>query len=433
MIYKFALSNFRSIKEHIELDFAATALKGHPANYFSGVDKKKLLKSTVIYGPNASGKSGLLLAFKALEYLILHSGNLKPGDKIGPYEPHRLDSNSVKAPVSFTIEFASAHTKYEFSVSFLEKTVEKEELYFYPNGVRSLLYSRHRHKEIKFGEAYRGGKKTIEKLTLDNQLFISKAAENNAESILEAYRFFKDNLMIFSFLQAYDESELNRLYAKRLAEDKAGRFKSLFNKLICALDTGISKVEAEEVNWKNFKFPDSMPEEVRKTFQEDFKYDIKTFHPLYVDGQKISEVPFDVSDESAGTQSLFALAGIVLDALEDGSTLIIDEFEKNLHPNLTHYLIRLFHNPTTNKRNAQLIFSTHDITQLSAETFRRDQVWFSEKNEFGSTKLFRCSEIKGLRLGTPLDKWYLSGRLGATPLIDDSEFLMEMIEEPATN
>jgi AAA15 family ATPase/GTPase len=115
-----------------------------------------------------------------------------------------------------------------------------------------------------------------------------------------------------------------------------------------------------------------------------------------------------------------------LDALDHGRVLVVDEFEKNLHPSITQFLIQLFHNPVVNPNNAQLIFATHDITQLSNDHFRRDQVWFTEKNEFGATSLFRCSDIQGIRLGTPLDKWYASGRFGATPIIDDVDFLIEM-------
>ena len=135
---------------------------------------------------------------------------------------------------------------------------------------------------------------------------------------------------------------------------------------------------------------------------------------------------FDIEDESAGTQSLLFMAGLILDALDEGSVIIVDEFEKNLHPGITQYLIKLFQNPITNPNHAQLLFATHDITQLNNQVFRRDQVWFTEKDEKGITTIFRCSEIKGLRLNTPIDKWYSSGRLGATPIINDLDFLLSM-------
>lgn len=133
-----------------------------------------------------------------------------------------------------------------------------------------------------------------------------------------------------------------------------------------------------------------------------------------------------MKDESTGTKNLFALGGIIIEALEDGSVLIIDELEKNLHPMITKFLIQIFHNPLLNKHNAQLIFGTQDVIQLNSEVFRRDQVWFTEKNEYGESILFRCSDMEGVRINTPLDKWYIAGRFGATPVIRDEVFLIEM-------
>ena len=428
MIIRFSVSNFRSIREKVELKLEKTGLKGQPSNYFQVDQRLSLLKSSIIFGPNASGKSNFLRALKALEFLVVKSSSLKPDDNIAPYEPHKLEKSYAAAPVVFEIEFISMGTRYDFHLAFTQKQIEREDLFSYPNNIKSLLYSRIHDREIKFGESYRGGKKTIEKLLLKNQLFLSKAAENNVESILDVYRFFDQGLMIFSFLEDYQETTLTNLYAQRLAQNNNSKFSKRFNKLICALDTGISSVTTVEVDWNKYNFPGNMPDEVKSKFQEQFKYDIKTQHPLYENGLEVGMEHFELDDESAGTKSLFVIGGIILDALETGRVLIVDEFEKNLHPSITEFLIRLFHNQTTNPLNAQLIFATHDITQLSHNNFRRDQVWFTEKNEFGITSLYQCSEIRGIRLGTPLDKWYSSGRFGATPIIHDVDFLIEMQE-----
>lgn len=151
--------------------------------------------------------------------------------------------------------------------------------------------------------------------------------------------------------------------------------------------------------------------------------------PCILDKVRVSSGPltyFDVQDESAGTKSLFAIGGVIIETLDTGGVLVVDEFEKSQHPRFTKFLIQLFHNNTINQNNAQLLFATHGITQLSNDNFRRYQVWFAEKSEFGATKLFRCSDILGIRLNTPLDKWYESGRFGATPIINDVDFLIEM-------
>lgn len=428
MILSFKVSNFRSVRERVVLSMEKTGLKDSEANVFEALPNIYLLKSAILFGPNASGKSAFLLAFKALEYLVLQSGQFKPDESISPYDPHKLEKNHSNAPVTLGVSFLAEEVRYDYQVSFSKHAIEKEEMHHYPNGVRTLLYSREHEKEIRFGESYRGGKKTIEKLLLKNQLFLSKAAENNVTSLLPPYRFFSKGLMVFPFLEDYRESGLSRLYARRLAEDNDSKFARRFNRLICALDTGITQVSAEEVNWDKYTFPGNMPDEVRSRFQEQYKYDIKTRHPLFEGEKQVGYETFEIDEESKGTRSLFVIGGIILDALESGRVLIVDEFEKNLHPDITRFLTILFHNPLTNPKNAQLVFATHDITQLSHDHFRRDQVWFTEKDEFGATSLFRCSDIKGIRLGTPLDKWYASGRFGATPIINDVDFLIEMQE-----
>jgi AAA15 family ATPase/GTPase len=426
MLVSFAVTNFRSIRERMEMTTLKSGLKGLISNYFKAPNKKQLLKSAVIYGPNASGKTGFLTALNALEYLVLKSGSFKPDDDMDTYEPHLLEKNYAKMPVTFEISFIN-QLQYDYIVSFSEKEIVQEELYYYPSNTRSLLFSRYAGKEIKFGDYYKGPKKTLEKLLLPNQLLLSKAVENKAEDILlNAFRFFTSGLRVFPMIEAFHEYNLTMLYAKRLAEDKDKLFAKRFHAMICALDTGISSVSVEEVDWKDFKFPGNMPDEAKKQIQEDYKYDVRTQHFLFDKQEKIGFESFDMRQESAGTKSLFVMGGIILDALAFGRVLVVDEFEKNLHPNITGFLIQLFHNPMVNKKNAQLIFATHDITQLSNDRFRRDQVWFTQKDEFGSTELIRCSNIPGIRLSAPLDKWYASGRLGGTPIINDVDFLIEM-------
>jgi AAA15 family ATPase/GTPase len=180
MLLSFAITNFRSIRERIELHMIKSGLKGLTANYFKAGNKKLLLKSAVLYGPNASGKSSFLTAIKALEYLVVESSSMKPEQMIGPYEPHRLEKKYAGSPVKFEISFVTDGVEYEYQISFTSTRFELEELYFYRSGSKSLLYSRLADKEIKFGDYYKGPKKTLEKLLLPNQLFLSKAAENIA-------------------------------------------------------------------------------------------------------------------------------------------------------------------------------------------------------------------------------------------------------------
>ncbi|QEK52760.1 ATP-binding protein [Pedobacter aquae] len=426
MLISFAVTNFRSIKERAVIDLAKTAAKGLVNNYHA---KFKLLNSAVLYGANASGKSGFLNAIRALEFLVLNSADFKPGKSIFLYDPFLLDRSCQNAPVVLEVSFLMEKVKYDYKVVYDTLNIVQEELYFYKGNSKALLFYREQNKEIKFGDYYKGAKKTIEKLLLPNQLFLSKAAENNVEALMQAYLFFAEQLDAYPVFDIEMEDDLKNFYAKRLAEDKNGLFTKRFNALICALDTGIQGVTIEETDWNKFRFPNAIPDEVKGRIQERFKYDIKTSHPLFENGEHVGEYTFEVKQESTGTKNLFALAGLIIDSLEYGRVLVVDELEKNLHPNITRFLIQLFHHPELNKNNAQLIFATHDITQLSNDIFRRDQVWFTEKNERGESILFRCSDLEGVRLNTPLDKWYVSGRFGATPIINDVDFLIAMQQE----
>jgi AAA15 family ATPase/GTPase len=420
MLSKIVIENFRSIKNRIEFSFEATSFKEHVANV-AQMKNSQILKSSVIYGANASGKSNVLKAFKAVDYLILRSASFTPKKAIDPYEPFLLDQHSRKKPVKLELDFYIENILYTFKIEFLEYEVIREELIFKPKRQSSTIYSRVKNTPIYFGEYYRGERKSIEKKLLPNQLFLSKAVLDNVEILTPVYNFFEEKVASYPFFEDFHENRLQQLYARRLADVDDTEFSEKFNRLICALDTGIIRVKSESIDWKNNILPDDLPESVKERIKEDYKYRIKTIHNVYENDNLSGEISFDKDEESKGTQRLFVLAGIILDAFEDGTILIIDEFEKNLHPHITKSLIKLFHNPEVNKKNAQLIFATHDLSQLDSNIFRRDQIWFAEKNERGETDLFSLAEIKGIRNNIPFDKWYDSGKFGATPIINELE------------
>lgn len=423
MILNLKIENFRSIKDQIDISFEATKQRELQDNFVKLPNIGNVLKSSVIYGANASGKSNILIAIKAMEYLVLNSTNFPPGKTIEPYEPFELDSNTKNKPVLFELDFITEDSnRYIYHLSFSKQRIEKEELSFYPKKQRSVLFSR-KDNTIKYGEYYKGERKSIEKKLLPNQLFLSKAVLDNVDILKPVYSFFDKKLFVYPFFQEYHESKFHQVYAERLADSKDKQFSIKFNKLICALDTGIERVESKEIDWSNEKLTDNIPKDIQEKIKEDYKYNIRTLHKVYNNQNEVEAVYFDKEKESKGTQSLFVLAGIIFDVLEDGDVLIVDEFEKNLHPHITRYLIQLFHNPIINKHNAQLIFATHDITQLDNEIFRRDQIWFTEKDEFGISTVFSLADIKGIRNTVPYDKWYDSGQFGATPVINELEIL----------
>ena len=418
MLAKIAIENFKSIKHRQVFSLEATSFKEHISN-ITQIKKDRILRSSVIYGANASGKSNVLMALSALDYLVMKSAELSPNETIGPYEPFLLDRTSKKLPVKIELDFYLESTLYSFRVEYLEKEIVREELLFRPKSQRSAIYTRVKGSPIQYGDHYKGERKSIERKLLPNQLFLSKAVLDNVQILTPVFRYFKERFASYPFFSDFDEHRFHQLYAKRLADTADISFNEKFNRIICALDTGITRVQSESVDWNQTHFPDELPETVRKRIKEDYQYKIKAMHNVYEDGKRVGEVSFSKDEESEGTQSLFVLAGIIIDVLEDGSVLVVDEFEKNLHPHITKSLVGLFHNPELNKHSAQLIFATHDISQLDSDLFRRDQIWFAEKNEMGETDLFSLADIKGVRNNVPFDKWYDSGKFGATPLIDD--------------
>lgn len=360
--------------------------------------------------------------------MVKSSAKMGPNEAIWAYEPYRLQSGYDKKAVCFTLEFFIGSVRYIYTIHFTRRSIVLEKLIYYPLGREVLIFDREEGSEIIFGESFRGEKKTIEKLTLPNQLFLSKAAENNSESCIPVFNFITNGISILLSLDNSTTNVIEQSVAEMLSNNPSAYFAKKLVALICSLDTGIRSLAATETGALESLLTATPSASTLKSAGES-KFRIKTVHDVYDQTNEINTtVLFDLADESAGTRSLISIAGIILAALETGKVVIIDEFEKNLHPLITAYLVKLFTNPLTNSNKAQLLFATHDITQLQDENFNRDQVWFTQKNERGETELIRCSDIKGLRLNAPLDKWYISGRLGGTAIINDTDFIIAMQE-----
>ncbi len=150
---------------------------------------------------------------------------------------------------------------------------------------------------------------------------------------------------------------------------------------------------------------------------------LETEHIVYSKEEKKGIAFLAFEQESAGTKVLFALGGAILKILETGGTIFFDELDNSLHPKLCKFLVRLFNNPVTNKKNAQLIFTTHEVTLLDKGIFRKDQIWITDKDKFGNTDLYSIKENSSLRDDMPFDKWYMNGKFGGQPKIKEIEFI----------
>lgn len=410
MIIDFSVSNFRSIKEKQTLSlFAEGASKHLPGNIAYPAGKKiGVLRTAGIYGANASGKSNWLLAFKALKYLVLTSGENKDGDLIDCYEPYLLSESTQTAPVSFEIEFSLNQNRYVYEISFNEKEIITESLNYFPGKQPANIFQKKEMQsweQISFGTKYTGGKKRY--ALFNNNSYLSKAG-NSADSpeiIREVFNYIRKNLTIL------DHDQDLKLYKWRDDENTVKKVSTILSKV----DTGISDIEFHIDNEFEIDFPEDMPDHIINKIKNDVKH--KTFF-LHT-GNDGESVKLPERMESAGTIKLYNILPLLILTFKTGGILILDELDNSFHPHLAELIIKLFNSPSVNKNDAQLIFSTHNINLMTPEILRRDQVWFTEK-ESGATTLTSLDEFdkKVVKTNTPFGKWYDEGRLGAIPKID---------------
>lgn len=411
MIVDFSVSNFRSIKDEQTFSLYAENAGTHLIENISYPADKKIgvLKSAGLYGANASGKSNLLLAFEALRYIICRSERLKEDDKIPCYEPFLLSEETKNSPVRFEIEFfTSNNIRYRYCVAFTANKITEENLFFYPSS-EAYLFKRNESdswKDIRFGSLYKGGKRRL--AFFENNSYLSKAGNSadSPEMIRDVYNFFRKDLLHLGV----DEhiSKLNWIDDKNVIT-KISRFLTL-------VDTGIENITVQEGMGKDsITLPDGIPEEIKQQILKERKKEILFSHKT--DSETFEF--FNEKKESAGTRKLLHLAPLIIDALSNGGVLVLDELDNSMHPFIAELIIKIFNDENANKGNAQLIFSTHNINLMSSEHLRRDQIWFTEKNQ-GITKFYSLDDFdkKKVKPQSPFNLWYAEGRFGAIPSID---------------
>ncbi len=421
MIIDFTVSNFRSIREKQTFSLHAESASNHLSDNvcLPGNGKIGVLRTAGIYGANASGKSNLLLAFKALRYIVCSSGDLKDGDTIPCYEPYRLSKESKTAPVEFEIEFFSKNSiRYIYRVAFNAKRIISESLDFYPSRTKAMLFKRDENDHwdnISFGGLYKGGRKKF--AFFDNNSYLSKAG-NSAdapETIRDIYNYFRSEIFHLSANQQVNvlQWKENPIWIEKVTA------------ILAAVDTGIVGLDFKEHDISDIKIPNDFPDSLKKKI-----LDIEKIKPVFLhQGEGGQQEEFVEKMESSGTIKLFNMLPMLIEAFDDGGALILDELDNSFHPHLAELIIKLFNNPKVNQNNAQLIFSTHNINLMNPELLRRDQLWLSEKTD-GETRFYSLDEFdkSTVKMDSPFSKWYVDGRLGGVPSID-IETISEIISD----
>ncbi|MDE1891957.1 MAG: ATP-binding protein [Betaproteobacteria bacterium] len=417
MLLEFRVGNFRSIRDIQTLSLVATTDKSHQESHVeeTGISStSNALKSAVIYGANASGKTSVLMALDYMRAVVAESAStIQPGQTYN-VQRFKLDETFEGKPTLFEVNFLREGVRYEYSFQMTQARFLKESLNMYRTARPTLIFSREfdGDKDVyEFGTYLTGPKKIWEESTRSNALFLSTAAQLNSEILSPVFKWLTFNLV---FLPA--QAIINTAFSTALLGTKEGQ--ESVKSFMAAADISIDEISTIERKEKGFTFQFN-PNAAPHTTQEEREFKMPVFKHISPKGS----ATFDLGEESTGTQRLFALAAPVLDVLRDGRILLVDELDASLHPLLVRQLIEMFHSKKINKNKAQLIFSTHDTSLLDQSIFRRDQVWFTEKDSDQATNLYPLTDFSP-RKNEALEKGYLVGRYGAIPFFRDFKSLL---------
>lgn len=421
MLITLTSSNFRSFKDTTVFSMEATKLKNLKESNVFNVGNIELLSSAVVFGANASGKSNFIKLFDKMKNIIKNNSDIQK-IKHYPHEPFLLDIDTRENPTKFEIEIAIEEVKYKYGFIISKSAkIEKEWLYsknLKPYAKEIELFSRIDGKII-LNQEYKDSKILVEK-TSPEALFLVVTTQFNHSVSQKIYNWFEKTL-VFSNINSQG---LIPFTYEKLKEPK---YKEKILNLIKNLDFGISDIESKELTFEDieknlpndFKDLSHLPKEIRDRIKAEgiTKIDIK--HALYKGEEFIKYEDFELDFESDGTQKLLLISAPIVDSLLEGYTVFIDELDNSLHTDIVRAIVFLYNNKESNKKNAQLIFSTHDTNLLDQELFRRDQIWFAQKDIYGKSELYSLIEFgRGkLRDDLVLEKNYISGKFGAKPNI----------------
>ncbi len=429
MLLEFRVGNYRSIRDEQVLSLVAstdvelanthlmpTGLKSFPS----------AVRSAVVYGPNASGKSTLLLALNYMRAVVAESATvIQPGQTYN-VQPFKLDQAFAKAPTTFEMTFLVDGVRHQYAFEMTPQRFVSESLVVYRTSKPTRWYSRRlmddgETYEYEFSAYLTGSRKLWQDSTRPNALFLSTAAQLNSELLSPIFRAIVDSIAYLPAGSAFDPDVTTSLLTT-----EEGR--AAIRDFLVAADISIADVQA--VARKGLRqhivlhagcLAPSSPEERELLF------------PVFQHTTAKGSAKFELHEESDGTQRLYGLAAPVIDVLKRGRILVVDELDSSLHPLLVRRLISMFHDPSMNKAGAQLVFSTHDTSLLDHTLFRRDQIWFTEKDSDQATRVYPLTDFSP-RKREAWEHGYLTGRYGAVPFFSElPDILKHALPQPDTS
>lgn len=425
MIVSFKITNFRSYKSETVFTLEAlpnTFLEQNVSTIkLDDGETLRLLNTAGIFGANASGKSNVIWALYTLSMMVRQS---RDNDVRTPltYIPFLLDSESKNNPTEFDIIFITNGRKYRYVLEY-KQIVQIERLSLYYEGKEELVFQRTASSLI----AGKGWGRLSSNLELadvaSNQLLLSWMGVKVSNGMADAY----EALAYMEIEPVADSINLKlnneRVAASILKQSDSKIFKQL-SRLVTIADTGIHEIKMLEHKKDEIRIPGA-PQELIDSIFEQNRWEFKTIHTYASDNGLSTSVELPLNLESTGTKNLFGVGSRILSVLESGGTLVYDEMNVALHSELFKFLVDLFNNPKANKKNAQLIFTTHDATIARDGEMRADQIWFAEKNAVGESELYSAQDFDDASINMPFEQWYRNGRFGALPKLGNVNSVFE--------
>lgn len=412
MLLEFRVRNYRSIRDEQALNLVASSDKELAQTHLASTGLKSAphaLRSAVVYGPNASGKSSLLRALDYMRAVVAESATvIQPGQTYN-VQPFRLDAASAQQPTEFEITFLLSGVRHQYAFAMTAQRIVSESLLVYRSSKPTQLFSRRSAEgdayDYEFSTHLSGSRKLWQESTRPNALFLSMAAQLNSEQLSPVFHWIVRNI---AFLPA-GAAVLPDFTTAMLATEQG---RATIREFLSAADISIADVQA--VPRKGMQAQWVMGASGLQTSQEEREF----LMPVFEHSAPNGSAKFELHDESEGTQRLYGLIAPVLECLRDGRVLVVDELDSSLHTLLVRRLITMFQTPELNPRGAQLIFSTHDTSLLDRTLFRRDQIWFTEKDADQATRLYPLTDFSP-RKQEAWERGYLTGRYGAVPFFGE--------------
>ena len=408
------MANYRSIKDEAVFSLVAGPGREHRERNVrvpllqGDARTMPLLRSAALYGANAAGKTNLIRALAAMREVVVGSGRT---DGELPVTPFLLDGEHKGQPTRLEVTCVADGVRYQYGFSAARDVVVGEWLHAWPRGRPQLWFERRRVEDgvqaFEFGSKLLGDRQVWRRATRDNALFLSTAATLNSAQLRPLHDWFKTRLRVVGI------DGWSPLYSARCGQ---GKRKAAVVGFLQAADLAVSDLRVVEREITEDVIPDKIPPAIREGMKRAWVGEnVPEVHLVHQDPTG-RPVELDLWEESDGTQKMFALAGPWVDVLAKGHVVVVDGLHDNLHPMLVRHLVERFHDPAL-ESDAQIVFTTHDTSILSQDVFRRDQIWFCERNERHETSLVPLSDFRPRKGIENLERSYLAGRYGAVPYI----------------